>query len=293
MTPPPPTHTHTHTNTTHRTEIRFRGNASCIENYLEDVEGADLNATDDGCGSAPLHLAAAAGHADCVAALVQADGIDLGALDRNGRAPLILAASAGHLGVCIKLLEAGAPFSVAAADGSNCCHLAFGTVAASAEAEGLDAAAVLRAVGECAGDAATTFFSTAKNSQGKTVVHLAAAKHDVRALRYLSSVGVDMSTPDNAGLGPVYHLLPDEDGRECLRLLLGCSRGENDDDNDDGDADDDQVKGGSDNDDEDGDDDDTSTSFATPMHTGSDGGADEGDESDERDEVVGGEVDEH
>lgn len=208
----------------HFSVLRFRGNAGCIENFLEEVDSVDVNAIDDGCGSSPLHLAAAGGYTECVTALMQAEGIDLGAPDRNGRAPLILAASAGHFEVCTTLLEAGAPYDAVSADGDNCCHLAFrvATSPSSAEAEGEDggAEAILRAVGDCAGEDAAGFFSTAKSAEGLTVMHLAAAKHDVASLRYLASVGADMSTPDKDGLVPLYHLLPDEDGRECLRLLL-------------------------------------------------------------------------
>lgn len=198
----------------------FGGFADCIETYLGELWDAkpSVNVL-DGCGNTALHIAAAGGSAECVAALVDADGIDLTLTDAAGVSAMMLAADKGHTFVCCLLVDAGAPYTTVDAEGRNCCHLAFikGTPGEGAET-------MLRSVGEQveqAGGSPVAFFSEAKTAAGATVAHLAAVNHDVASLQYLKGVGVDLTVPDNDGVPPILHLISDESGRACLKLLLG------------------------------------------------------------------------
>lgn len=197
----------------------LRGHSDCIETFVASISDTpvSINAV-DGCGNTALHLAAAGGFAECVAALVEADGIDVTLADGSGRTAVMLSAAKGHACVCSLLIDAGAPYDAVDEEGRNCCHLSF------LVGSGEGAEAVLRSVGdqsELNHKSAAEFFSTAKTASGQAVAHLAAAKHDIASLRYLKDVGVDLSEPDAEGNPPIIHLLSDEVGRECLQLLMG------------------------------------------------------------------------
>jgi hypothetical protein len=91
--------------------------------------GADVNmaCVDDGC--APLHEAAARGHAGVVSVLIATAGVDLNAAmsddELAGATPLFLAAESNRLDVVKLLIAAGADVSKAQVDdGCTPLHIA-------------------------------------------------------------------------------------------------------------------------------------------------------------------------
>ncbi len=77
------------------------GDAAACEALL--ASGASPE-TRDGCGQAPLHLAAHFGQEEICRMLLRF-GADPGAPDRDGRSPLLYAAGQGHMAICSLLLR--------------------------------------------------------------------------------------------------------------------------------------------------------------------------------------------
>jgi ankyrin repeat protein len=81
--------------------------------------GADPNARNRARWRTPLHVAAAAGRAAVVAALLAHERTDASARDADGLKPLHVAAAAGHAAVVSRLLAAPASGGVGALDDLN------------------------------------------------------------------------------------------------------------------------------------------------------------------------------
>ena len=75
------------------------------------------------CGLTPLHVAAHAGHVDCIGALVRA-GAEVKCDTRDGTFPLLLAAQEGHADACRELLAQGADPNQARRDGVTALYKA-------------------------------------------------------------------------------------------------------------------------------------------------------------------------
>ncbi|XP_035684188.1 dynein heavy chain 12, axonemal-like [Branchiostoma floridae] len=83
-----------------------RGDPAAVQECLRQV--AQQQAVDGKTGRAPLHVAAAAGHADVLRVLVEADSSPVDPRDREGNTPLLTAVFKGHE-ECVKvLLDSGA-----------------------------------------------------------------------------------------------------------------------------------------------------------------------------------------
>ncbi|XP_078590110.1 dynein axonemal heavy chain 12-like [Branchiostoma floridae x Branchiostoma japonicum] len=82
------------------------GNLAAVQECLRQV--AQQQAVDGKTGRVPLHVAAAAGHADVLRLLVEADSSPVDPRDREGDTPLLTAVCKGHE-ECVKiLLDSGA-----------------------------------------------------------------------------------------------------------------------------------------------------------------------------------------
>ncbi|KXZ54426.1 hypothetical protein GPECTOR_5g8 [Gonium pectorale] len=99
-----------------------RGKMSVLKLLLE-VGRANVAAAVSDDGWTPLHLAARAGAADKVAALLAA-GAEPGAANQQGNTALHLAAINGHMAVAEALLQAGASKGAANKEGRRPCDLA-------------------------------------------------------------------------------------------------------------------------------------------------------------------------
>jgi ankyrin repeat protein len=162
------------------------GNVAMVERLI--VAGADVNKAGVD-GSTPLHLAAEAGHADVVAVLIDAAGVDLNAAvtggDFAGLTPLFLAAQENRLDVLKLLVAAGADVNKARVDGFTPLHIAAqfghaGVVSVLIENAGVDLNAAMTG-NEFAG--VTALFLAAKNNQPEVVTLLVAAGADVNTAR--------------------------------------------------------------------------------------------------------------
>ncbi|GAQ87724.1 K+-channel ERG and related proteins [Klebsormidium nitens] len=144
-----------------------RGNAERLRELLV-APGASNGADYD--GRAPLHFAAAAGHAGCVDVLAKA-GADVNAQDHLGRTPLLEAVLGGHVECVAALRAAGAGLNLKE-PGRTLCHV----VATGATVS-------LAALLECGAD------PNATNYDGRTALHVAAVKGAEEAAQLLLHAG--------------------------------------------------------------------------------------------------------
>lgn len=175
-------------------------------------------------GLQPLHLAARAGDAVTVEAILEcydfkARRTDLEKVDGrdpSGRTPLTIAAARGDLRVCRMFLEASADPEVRDADGQCALHWLAGN--------GLDDA-LLIALDTGAGRSKAGWRKTDPNTsdiQGHTPLHFAALGGHCSAVEKLLGSGADAAAADTDGATPL--LLAGEKGhRDVFRILCAAS----------------------------------------------------------------------
>jgi ankyrin repeat protein len=96
------------------------GNIASVQELLaEHPEWAGVAARD---GRTPLHLAVMAGQKDTVSLLVGTSGVDLKAKDTDGNTPLTIGAIEGHAEIVAALLDAGSDIAEANAQGYTALH---------------------------------------------------------------------------------------------------------------------------------------------------------------------------
>jgi ankyrin repeat protein len=99
------------------------GNVEQLQAYLEQAEGADVNATLDSQGNTGLHLAASFGHLRMVQELLQRSA-SVDAREGQQRTPLHTACKNGYPEVCLELLVGRADASLTDASSENAAHKA-------------------------------------------------------------------------------------------------------------------------------------------------------------------------
>lgn len=160
------------------------------------VCGVDLNPRD---GIAPLHIACANAHIDCVRALLEL-GCAANAVGNHRKTPVLLAASSGACTVEMlnTLIESGAKIDVVDADKQTVIHAAARAGASSA---------VLRALLlNCAQNTSakkaprsSSLNVNALDAWGRTPLHWASVNGHRNACKALLDLGVDASIKDDAG----------------------------------------------------------------------------------------------
>lgn len=191
----------------------------------------------DGLGRTPLFYAAARGHGECVALMVDVrmEWIDAG--DNAGDTPLHIAACRGHADVVELLLESGAtptlanakgltPAHVAASDSCLGSLLAYGASTRVVDASGrtplftmcaagrASAAALLCELEEGArGDALRIV-----DARGDTPLHAAACNGHRQCVRLLLYYGARVDVLDKAGLRPIDVAAANGQARTCELL---------------------------------------------------------------------------
>eukprot|EP00039_Didymoeca_costata_P006534 m.91176 g.91176 ORF g.91176 m.91176 type:complete len:1069 (+) comp13291_c0_seq1:245-3451(+) len=195
-----------------------RGHSNCLDSLFEEAsESLDVNARDE-YGRAAVHLAAMGGHQDCVRVLEVADDIDINIKDPKEKTALVYAAERGHHEASACLIEFGADFTEAVY-GQSILHLTY------AENSPLGGVAVLEAVinrlqSEGASRDSIAQFLDAKSSLGDNILLLACGKHDVETVRCLQDHGARTDVADAQGWSPLHRLIPSDEGRRCLDLLI-------------------------------------------------------------------------
>ena len=159
------------------------GNTEAMKFLVENK--ADFNAKDDR-GYTPLHEAAKENKVTSIAFLRSAEA-DFNPVDFLGKTPLHLAAENGHTEAVDTLLNSGAFSSIQDYKGNTPLHLAL---------QG-DKMAVVKRLYEFAD-------VEAKNSDGNTVLHLAAQKRSElflteQIVKYFVMMGADIGLKNNAG----------------------------------------------------------------------------------------------
>lgn len=154
-------------------------------------ELAKANDTDSGVGPLrPLHMEAANGRAEAVAALL-AESASLESRARCKWTSLVFAVRAGHPRVVAQLLEAGADVQTTDSRGSTPLHrAAYGSAHPEADAE---------IIGMLIGRRASM---DSRDAAGRTPLHVAADNGNLRAAHTLISHGADQWAGDRDGRTP-------------------------------------------------------------------------------------------
>lgn len=154
--------------------------------------GADVSAKDNHKWTA-LHYAADHGHTDCINAL-WALGADVSAKTGDRWTPLRLAAKGGHVKAVAALLNANAKFLV---DDEEENYNQSPLHAAARLRDSVEREATVRTLIEAGADL------SARDKEGWTPVHCAAANGHADTLRALISAGAVVDCVDNHGLSPL------------------------------------------------------------------------------------------
>eukprot|EP01047_Picozoa_sp_COSAG01_P029038 COSAG01_NODE_1977_length_8749_cov_2.820809_4_plen_468_part_00 len=177
-------------------------------------EGADPTAVDDEKATA-LHAAAMSGKADIIQALALADLTDLNARDSHGTTPLHLTAQQGHVYSARKLLALGAdanpkddsawtPFAVAVYQG-------YGALAVE----------ILESLGAAT---AGVELAVARDDQGSTLLHLAAAQGHTDVVRTLAHRRLLHIGEDNDHRGASIINSKNDQGRTPLEVAAAAGQ---------------------------------------------------------------------
>jgi ankyrin repeat protein len=181
------------------------GSEQCLGLLLaHSPEGASAP---DREGRSPLHLAAGLGLPSSAQLLLEA-GAELEATDRSGRTPLLRAAAGGHAGMLALLQERGAASDSQDSAGNTALDLA--CAGGHAAAAGL----LLRL------PSASTELCNRQDGEGRSALHLAAARGMVEAVEGLLEAGASVTCVDKCGDPPALACAKDDDTATCLAMIL-------------------------------------------------------------------------
>ncbi|KAF8389410.1 hypothetical protein HHK36_026105 [Tetracentron sinense] len=169
----------------------------------------------DSQGCSPLHFASAEGYVDIVRELLKIDTAVCSVGDQYGRTPLHLAAAKGRVDVLKELVQARPEVTGIKADnGENALHFCV-------EHSRLEALKVL--VESVTDDE----FINSKDGKGNTVLHLAAAKKQLQAIKYLlTKIGIlelnSLNCDNFTAIDVVEQYPSDLQGKEVEESLRGA-----------------------------------------------------------------------
>ena len=111
----------------------FRPSPSFRSNALEAInilmkKGAKPNGTSSSNGLTPLHIAVQFGHMQIVERLLNANNLEIDAMDQQGMTALHIAISRGYEDICRYLIDNGASINISTKQEHTCLHLATSAV---------------------------------------------------------------------------------------------------------------------------------------------------------------------
>ncbi|ESA35889.1 glutaminase [Leptolyngbya sp. Heron Island J] len=176
-------------------EVASRGDLTAITQY--QIRGANLNAGDYD-NRTPLHLAAAGGHKNVVAFLLD-HGVDVNVCDRWGCTPLNDAEQQGHAAVVTILQAAGAQKGQDSYPQTNINLPSSVTT---------DITAMIWAASQGKLNAMLPYIARgvsmeAADYDGRTAIHLAAAEGQLKVVKFLLANNVNPNIQDRWGFTPL------------------------------------------------------------------------------------------
>ena len=185
-------------------EAAAKGHDECVASLLE--HSPSLGGVRNRDGETPLHVASAAGHERCVLQLLGADpmqyDIAVGVLNNEGLAPVHLAAKHGRCGVLEQLYDFEQAWRPG---GSGACEGGNATMVTSKDGTGKTA--LIHAAIESDETIVQMLLMrgadpNARDAEGKTAEHFAVLSGAVPSLRSLLECGGDPSIKDDDGYTP-------------------------------------------------------------------------------------------
>uniref|UniRef100_A0A3B3URN2 Retinoic acid induced 14 n=1 Tax=Poecilia latipinna TaxID=48699 RepID=A0A3B3URN2_9TELE len=194
----------------------------------------------DGEGKSALHVAAARGLTDCLAAML-AHGADLSVTDATGFTPLHLAAKNNHLECCRRLIQSKCPVDPADSSGRTALHHA----AAGGNVQIVQLLCELKTpINQKDTDGLTPLMLSAKHghpevcstlidcgaeikapdNRGRTALMLAAESNSVAAVEVLAQKGADLSAVDSEGRDVVHYTKMSGSSEAQTALLAALNR---------------------------------------------------------------------
>ncbi|XP_014822447.1 PREDICTED: ankycorbin isoform X1 [Poecilia mexicana] len=194
----------------------------------------------DGEGKSALHVAAARGLTECLAAML-AHGADLSVTDATGFTPLHLAAKNNHLECCRRLIQSKCPVDPADSSGRTALHHA----AAGGNVQIVQLLCELKTpINQKDTDGLTPLMLSAKHghpevcstlidcgaeikapdNRGRTALMLAAESNSVAAVEVLAQKGADLSAVDSEGRDVVHYTKMSGSSEAQTALLAALNR---------------------------------------------------------------------